>query len=495
MKGVFRIIGNMVVMALFPTISGAVGTYYNGNLYQNPQQRYSRSGSGYYNSYGYGAGRDYNGQQNIQNTLGTQKQQPRNKKTVQSAEKQGFKLNAGLSHQMASWEFDMNAAGSKLHYDNLAWNVFDAQGTYYFGDTTKMQVNAGFQYGMQFGESPMIDDDITNAESALSYYGVGNINGIDQNYRTWDSAVSVGTSKGGKQMGFNVGFGLTDFFSLGRMKITPSVGFRYFKHNLTTENNKGVSVQGFEADYVVGCVKTQPGEVQCSPYLATYNPGNPANIATLVSVDSDGDGYDDSVLVALNPSAAGTVQIVDENNVVIGELNTFDLGDSYYYTQAGTSHKYETTWMGPYLALDMEYQINNDNLITAGIELGLPLYKSEGTQPYRWDWQQSPSVEDEGGFGDAYHIGLNLNWNTAITDSTMFTLGVTYDYYSVSGATARTYLDPDGQYLRLEMAGFSDEAYEEYEAYKAAGWVLEDSNEVNSVYKSMGIRAGISVKF
>lgn len=492
MKGVFRIIGSMVVMALFPAVSGAVGTYYNGNLYQNPQQRYSRSGSGYYNSYGYGSGRNYGDQQNVQNTLGSQKQQARNKKSAQSANKQGFKLDAGLSHQMAKWEFDMNTAGSKLHYDNLGWNVFDAQGTYYFGDSTKMQVKAGLLYGMQFGESPMIDDDVTNSESALSEYGYKELNGVNQNYHTWVSAISTGVSKGGNQMGFNVGFGLTDFFSLGRAKITPSVGFRYFKHKLTTENNKGVAVQVYEGDNIVNCLETQPGEMQCEPFVGgaslvydattlEYKFEWNGGVATFAyaPIDIDGNGEADDIV--------GIYLLTDGSNPT-----ALDLGETYYYKQAGTSHKYETTWMGPYLALDMEYQINNDNLITAGIEFGLPLYKSEGTQPYRWDWKQSPSVEDEGGFGDAYHIGLNMNWNTAITDSTMFTLGLTYDYYSVSGATAKTYLDPDGQYVRYLMGSITAD---EYNAYEAAGWVIEEKDEVNSVYKSMGIRAGINIRF
>ena len=472
MKHIFRIIGAMSVMALYPVISGAVGTYYNGNLYQNPQQKYNRSG-GYYNSYGYGAGRGY-GQQNVQNTLGTQKQQNKAKKTVQTNEKHGFVLDAGISHQMAQWEFDMNDAGSKLHYDNLTWNVFDARGAYYFGDDTKMQIKAGLQYGKQFGESTMIDDDLTNS---VGVYGTDATYG---NYANWSSAMSSGVSKDGSQFGFNVGFGLTDFFTWGRAKVTPSIGFRYFKHKLTTESNKGLSVEVFNSDLTPNCDSTQPGEMQCNPYVGVFalgSSGEPQllDIAHLVGVaDTDGDGYYDVFLPAITAS---------------GYL---DFGQTYYYEQVGMSHKYETTWMGPYLALDMEYQINNDNLITGGIELGLPIYKSEGTQPYRWDWQQSPSVEDEGGLGDAYHLGLNMNWVTAISDSVMFSLGFTYDYYKVSDATAKTYYSPEGQYTLL-WNGMIDE--DEYNRRAANGWVEESNNEINSVYKSMGIRAGVSFKF
>ena len=83
MKNLFRVLCGVSVMSMIPVVAGAVGTYYNGNLYQNPQQRYSRGG--YYNSYGYGSGRNYNQQRpygnqyGVERQLGTQKQQMQKK--------------------------------------------------------------------------------------------------------------------------------------------------------------------------------------------------------------------------------------------------------------------------------------------------------------------------------------------------------------------------------------------------------------------------------
>ena len=476
----------MAVMSLFPVIAGAVGTYYNGNLYQNPQQRYT---GGYYNSYG--AGRAGYGQ-NVQNQLGTQKLQQKNKKQNQQGRaKQGFVLDAGLTHQMASWEFDMNKAGSKLHYDNLRWNVFDVNGTYYFGDNTKMQIKAGLQYGMQFGDSPMIDDDMSNGGSLSETWYIANTSGgFDVlGYQTSHS-LSVGTTKGGNQFGFNAAFGLTDYFTLGKMKVTPLLGFRYFKHKLTTEHNYGVSMDIFESNdsSIVTGIQTQPGEEQWIPFLVV------------------GDGS--PIGFAWNGNTLATDYL--GNYVIDSPGGRLDVGQSLYYQQSGTSHEYETTWMGPYLALDMEYTINNDNYVTAGIEFGLPIYDSKGTQPYRVDWQQSPSVEDKGGFGDAYHLGLNANWVTAITDSTSLTFGFTYDYYKVSDADAKTHLSPEwyGDYLDIVTYILDNHLYTDENSYlyyvdlenellnlKSAGWTVEEKNEVNSIYKSMGIRIGISVVF
>ncbi len=445
MKSMFRVLCGMSVMSLFPAIAGAVGTYYNGNLYQNPQQRYSRGG--YYNSYGYGS------RGNVEKQLGTQKFA---KKNAQPAPvKQGFILDAGLIHEMAYWDFGMNNAGSHLHYDDLAWNVLDVKGVYYFGDDTKMQVKAGFRYGKQFGDSPMIDDDVSNPYWRIEPYNVESGGVTYSEYVVSGApAISAGTSKDGSQMGFNVAFGLTDFFAFGKVKMTPSVGYRYFKHKLQTQNNKGLSVEVLDSDSFQNCI-TENGEKQCSPYVGFVNSGRVEYLAALEPVtDSVGDiiGY-----VVKLPTNGG-------NPVVL------DLGETYYYEQPGTSHIYETEWTGPYLALDMEYQINNDNFITGGIELGLPVYKSKGDQPYRFDWQHPTSVKDDGGFGDAYHFGANANWLTAITNSTYLSLGITYDYYRVSGATTNTYLNADA-YANYLYYGIIEE--EDYNYYQSKGWVIK----------------------
>ena len=530
MKNLFRVLCGVSVMSMIPAVAGAVGTYYNGNLYQNPQQRYSRGG--YYNSYGYGSGRNnyaqgaygnrYNNQYGVERQLGMQKQQMQNKKqTQQTTVKQGLILDAGVSHEMGSWEFDMNNAGSKLHYDNLAWNVFDAKGVYYFGDNTKMQINAGFRYGMQYGDSPMIDDDMSSDKAIwVESGGVYNVKSVwvENNFLVGNPAMSVGTSKDGSQFGYNVGLGLTDFFTWGNMKITPSIGYRYFRHKLTTQKNKGMAVGVFSAlepgendlGYTLVNCMTMDGsdEMQCVPYVVFGN--YLLSDGSLVSSSNNYYPLYGGLQPVRDQDGNGNV-FVDENGNVIAVAiqNTgmpyLDMPGTYYYEQPGTSHEYETEWYGPYLALDMEYQINQNNLVTGGIELGLPIYDSKGNQPYRWDWAHPTSVEDKGDFGDAYHLGLNANWKTAITDSTYLSLGFTFDYYKVSDATANTYLNGSLYQSYLDEANILLETYPEnedllrykteLESYRAAGWKIEEKKEINSIYKSMGIRIGLSMKF
>lgn len=474
------------IMAMMPVIAGAAGTYYNGNLYQNPQ-RYGNNGGGYYNSYG--AGRGYN--QGMQ-TMGTQKYaaQKSKKATKNSADKNGFYLNASLIHEFANWDFEMNNAGSKLRYDNLSWNVISGDGAYYFGSEMPMVVKFGARYGKQFGETSMIDDDISNGPYGFVDYGPDGGPGSISGY-----AMSVGTSDGGSQMGFHAALGLTDFFKLGNMKITPSVGYRYLKYELSTKKNSGLTMDVFSGNSThpfVNCIAVGE-ETQCDPYIGFL-------VGNQLVVSGREENVDGSLTDIIIPAGA----------------TYLTLGDTYYYRQSGTSHKYETEWAGPYVALDMEYAINNDNIVNAGVEFGLPMYTSTGDQPYRVDWEHPKSVEDKGGFGDAYHLGLNAMWSTAITDKVMFSLGMTYDYYNVKNADATTYINQSfytGQVTSLENTinyltnnGGSAELIAAYQAeladaqddvtyYSARGWKLESKDEIKSIYSAMGIRAGISIKF
>ncbi len=503
MRKTFNVLFNMVMCGVFPGVAAAAGTYYNSNVYQ----RYGTNNSGYNAS-----GRSYAsryGQQttSVSDTQSTTRTVVRTggvaKKVVKSnAKKQGFVGSMGLSHEFANWGFDMNSAGSKLHYDNIVWNVLGADVAYYFGDATPMQVKVGARYGAQFGESPMIDDDISNGGYLVTTWTDASNNILG--YQT-GHALSVGTSKSGKEMGFNAAVGLTDFFKWGRVKATPSVGYRYLRYKLKTERNYGTALEIFEstdAHPYITCISGYMGEIQCDPFLLFYSSNGDYTITGRTIVQSTG-------------AISDLIQMPAAN--VLPDVSGVSTGGSYYYEQSGTSHEYTTTWAGPYLALDMEYEIDSKNAVSGGVELGLPYYTSEGNQPYRYDWQHPKSVEDTGKLGDAIHMGLNAMWKTAVTDSTMLTLGFTYDYYKVSKATAKTFLN-SGYYTELhnDYVNLLDPDYraehnlpdltqtmiDAYNAeiatingYQSSGWVLESSGEIKSIYKSMGLRLGVEMKF
>jgi hypothetical protein len=341
-----------------------------------------------------------------------------------------------------------------------------------------MQVKIGGKYGVQFDESPMVDDDISS-DAMWVNWGNNVIEGTP--------AVSIGTSKGGTEYGYNAEFGLTNFFEMGRVKVTPSIGYRYFKHNLKTKSNRGAMINVVNSPENVNCIIVQDGEIQCGPYVG-FSGGGFAGFQTAAQAGTDTvtvyDIYGNQIYLVVDPTTG--------NYIVQNGGGSLDLGTTYYYEQHGVSHKYETEWYGPYIAFDLEYIIDNDNIINAGLEFGLPIYDSKGDQPYRFDWQHPTSVEDKGGLGDAVHLGLNAEWATTVSDNVMFTLGLDYDYYRVGGASATTYLNPNHYYNLLQNGLISED---DYNVLQSKGWKDKVDNEITSVYKSMGIHAGVKVKF
>lgn len=489
MKGFSRVLFCMTVISCLPLVAGAAGTYYNGNLYQHPQ-RYSmgvgNNDGGFYNNYGAGRGygQDMQGT-GIQKTTTVQTTKKTMISKTESQRKSGFYAGLDLRHEFANWDFEMQNAGSELHYKDLRWNVISGDASYYFAGNFPVQINVGARYGIQYGESEMIDDDITNGGTWVGYTD-GTVEGTP--------ALSVGTSKGGKQYGFNAGIGFTNLFDTGRLKMTPSVGYRYFKYEVETKNNYGMMMQVLNSPTLVNCLEVAPGEFQCSPYVGFSNDGVLNGYAAgfaltdepnVYLASEETDIYGNTIYVLLNSN--GTYVMANDMSA-----NQLDLGSSYYYEQMGVSHSYEVEWTGPYVALDMEYQVNDNNVVNAGIEFGLPKYNAKGNQPYRPDWAHPTSVEDEGDLGDAWHIGLNAVWSTAVTDSVMLSLGMTYDYYHVSGATATTYLNE--RYYR-NMVEWGLKTQEEYDYWDAKGWKDKSDDEIDSVYKSMGMRLGLNVKF
>lgn len=485
------------VFAFAPLAANAAGTYYTGN-YQSPQTNYSQTQtyaqrqaaytrSAGYNTNGYSA---YSSTR--PNTMTTRTQtaaqpQAQQRKTTSSASgtsragQNGFWLDGGISHEFAQWQFEMKESNSILHYDNLEWNVFDLRGGYVFDvGNTKMQVDAGFKYGIQSGETKMVDDDITNGGYFITQWVDGNNNNAVIGEQI-GHALSIGTSDGGSMLGFNVGVGLPDFFKLGNVRFTPSIGYRYFKYELETKKNYGLSVD------TAACFKVDGSdEVQCDPAIII--------------------NYTD-----------GKQQIIwrDENGKIeiANGVSSIDTQGTYYYQQPGTSHSYEVEWSGPYIAMDMDYLINQNNAVNARVELGFPGYTSTGDQPYRFDWAHPKSVEDKADMFSAFHLGMGANWSTAITDTISLSVGVTYDYYTVGDADAKTYLNGNyyttwyntilnsDQWKGDETAMLNPETgdatainIKNLEA-DCPGWVCSSDGEIESFYKSLGVRVGINAKF
>ncbi len=497
------------MLVLAPIVANAAGTYYTGS-YKSPQERNRYTEKNYTTNQGtiytqgttyrrgYGAPAGSVSTDQVITLAAPQTNCPTTTYTPQIH--QGLTFGASLSHEIAEWQFDMKQAGSILHYDNIHWNVFDANAKYIFGSSTPVQIDAGFRYGMQFGKSYMIDDDMTNGGYAYGVFEGNNSLGQAITVDVIGHAISTGSSSGGSMMGFNAGLGLTNAFKMGNLRITPSVGYRYLKYKLDTKENYGLAITTSNSGNT--CISPEGSdEIQCDGGMLFFaSDGNGNIIATSQilggreNADENGDGY------------------VDISGIKIPVGATYiNMMDTYYYQQPSTSHSYEVEWSGPYVALDAVYDINQNNNVNARIELGLPGYTSTGDQPYRVDWQHPKSVEDKADMFSGLHLGLGANYMTALTDSVSLSVGFTYDYYKISGADANTYLNAnyyETRYNALLVAyqalGVSEEQMLATDAIAAdiaqirsdcPGWVCNTGNEVNSFYKSMGIRVGLNTKF
>ncbi len=493
MKYLSKIMLGCSLFAILPVVAQGAGTYYNGATYRSPQTGYNtqsyaqRSNTGYtrtnnYSNYSSYATTPARTNTAVRTTQQNAQRQAANTNTASNAGKKGFWLDAAFAHEISQWQFEM-AGSSILHFDNIGWNVFDVKAGYAF-DMGKIggQIDAGFKYGMQSGDSFMVDDDVTNGggfetEMYETCDENGNCTGYIGDLRT--RALSVGSTDGGSMMGFNVGFGLTDVFKVGAVRFTPSIGYRYLKYKLETKNNYGMMMETLE------CFESD-GEIRCDPViLISYDNGTVSYMYN--KTDQDGDGFWDI--------GSGANGILPENTV--------------YFEQPGVSHSYEVEWAGPYLALDMDYVINANNAVNARVELGLPGYTATGDQPYRFDWAHPESVKDEAGMFGGFHLGLGANWQTAITNTLSLSVGLTYDYYSVSDADATTNFNPD-YYMAIYdqlLDAWKAEGLGETEMLendplaiyindmRNAGWVAKDDGIIESFYKSMGIRVGISARF
>ncbi len=523
MKKLPAFILNCSIFALLPVIADAAGTYYNAgygnnsnyaqrtnNYYNAPARNtnapyYQGSASSYKRSGGYGtnanssyasrmtnsnAANRYASQSNAQ----TRPQTAKNTASGPATSSKGFWLDAGITHEIAQWKFEMKTAGSILHYDNIGWNVFGARGGYVFDlGNTRGQIDFGVKYGIQSGESSMVDDDITNGGYLVDeWFDDVDENGIyDPSVDSYlgdtiAHALSVGKSDGGNMMEFNAGFSLKDFFTIGNLRMTPSIGYRYLKYKLETKNNYGMAIDTSK------CFELEGGEIQCDP--------------ALIFVSASGEE------IVFRPK-------IDEMVVIPSGAVNVDTGGTYYYEQSGVSHSYEVEWAGPYLAMDMDYTINQNNAVNGRIELGLPGYTATGDQPYRFDWQHPKSVEDKADMFGAFHLGLGANYMTAINDRVSLSFGFTFDYYSVGDADANTYLNGDYymdyyNMLLTEWAKTYPDNTEDYmlglvpgvagsptaigikqQEADCPGWVCKATGEIESFYKSMGIRVGINAKF
>lgn len=200
-------------------------------------------------------------------------------------------------------------------------------------------------------------------------------------------------------------FSLNDFWKNDGLSFSPNAGYRYFHHRLKIKDSRSVQVYGDE-----------------------------------ISVDSTYGPY------------------IDTSN---GKDYTAE-------TVYGTTHDYKTTWQGPFIGFDIKNQFTGGGHFVLSAEFGLPSYDSEGYWPNREDLA-NPGFEDTGKIGDAYHLGLSMNYLGKISDNLFLDLGMEFNYYTLSDGEAKT------------------------NYYDGTSYKLKE--ELNATWKSVSGKAGLKYKF
>ncbi len=269
--------------------------------------------------------------------------------------------------------------------------------------------------------------------------------------------ISMGNQTGNTSR-LRLGFGARHIWDVAGWKLSPTIGYEIFKHNLEMSNhiypNQAVYLPLMTSggDYVYG---DEEGNYFALPINVVPDPNlyqvcmSPEDIK-VVPLESTG-GY-----IGLGE----TITTVDWNSTM-GELpwgvaggECVIIGGDGPVRVDGTTHIYNTTWSGLYFGLEIEKQMTLNDKLRFYVQVGMPKYSSEGTWPNRTDWQQNPSFLDEGSNG-SYSYSAEMEYNYRLSDRVQLSLKVDTNMYHVGKVGGELYVaeystfqvDEYGQYV------------------------------------------------
>ena len=301
------------------------------------------------------------------------------------------------------------------------------------------------------------------------------------------------------------------FQVIGGWKLSPTIGYEIFKHNLEMANhyypNPGIYLPLMTnlGDYVFG---DADGNYYSVPQGVTapedwYQVCMGPEDIKVVTNTSSGTGIDgfpylgNSLVTGDYEISMGTVPWgVNANECVI-------IGGDGPIIVEGTTHIYNTTWSGFYVGLEIEKQMTLKDKLRLYMQVGLPKYSSEGIWPNRTDWQQNPSFLDEGDNG-AYSYAAEMEYNYKLSDRVQLSIKVDTNLFHVGKIPGELYvaeysqyvIDENGQYVMQEVI---DELGNKYyvpllETVPAHTEKVNDSLK-RATWQSFGLHLGIKYSF
>lgn len=404
-------------------------------------------------------------------------------------------MYAGYSRRFSDFEFE-TGVNSVLEWDDMIWNEIRVGARHNFSlRNFDLSVFGEYAYGDMSHGGLSMDYDLKPFEEAYPEYGIFTISVGDQS---------------GRSNYFRFGVSAHHIWDIGGWKLSPTIGYEIFKHNLEMSDhyypNPGIylPLMTDTGEYVFG---DELGNYYSVPigleppeewYQVCMSPED------IKIVTNTASGYYDGFAILGDALITGDYEIAMGNvpwGVGAGECVIIG-GDGPVIVE-GTTHIYNTTWSGFYVGLEVEKQMTLKDKLRFYMQFGMPKYSSEGIWPNRTDWQQNPSFLDEGS-NDSYSYAAEIEYNYKLSERLQLSLKVDTNLFHVGKIPGELYIAEYSQYVIDENGQYvMEEVFDEFgnvyyvpllETVSAHTEKVSDSLK-QATWQSFGLHLGFKYSF
>lgn len=348
-------------------------------------------------------------------------------------------------------------------------------------------------------------DMFTFAEYSVGKVQYGGMS-MDYDLKAYNSAkpnegiftISVGDLDGSTNR-IKFGLGAKHVWNINGWKFSPSIGYEIFSHNLQMMDHIYPNPAVFlplmtdKGDYIYGDSEgkyyTVPVGVEPDPswYQVCMSPED----IKVVPVGKSGTFEIGNVIKTKDyDSSMGTLPW----NVAKGECVV--IGADGELKVPGVTHKYNTTWSGIYLGLEVEKQMTFVDKLRFYLQVSMPQYLSEGIWPNRTDWQQNPSFIDKGNNGSFSYLA-EMEYSYNISDRIQLSLKAGTNYFYVGKIGGELYVAEYTRYLVDEHGQYIlDPTTHIPKSEKVSAHTEEITDSLlNATWRSFNLELGVKYAF
>ncbi|MDR0741403.1 MAG: hypothetical protein LBF28_01365 [Rickettsiales bacterium] len=463
--------------------------------YANQANNANKANSGYYQNQGYTNYVGQSGQKQILGSSNYSYQVPRprvpkiegtmtpNGVALPADQESATNLYASYARRNADFRFK-TGVNSILEWDDMILNEVTVGAQHNFNlRNFDMFVYGEYTYGSLESGGWSVDYDLEPYDHSAPQQGI--------------FTISVGDMSGDTNH-MRFGVGAKHVWDIGGWKLSPSVGYEIFKHNLQMSNhiypNPGIYLP-LMTDYGDYVFEDGNGKYYSVPQ-GMETPSDwkqvcmsPEDIM-VVSVGSSGlyDLGSDMTTAPYNPSMDDVPWGVTSGDCII-------IGGDGMIKIDGTTHIYNTTWSGFYIGLEIEKQMTLVDKLRFYVQFGMPKYSSAGTWPNRTDWQQNPSFIDEGSTG-GYSYRAEMEYNYKISDRLRLVLKADTHYFHIGQIPGELYIASQTQWKIDELGQYilDDNGLPILETIPAYTEYISESLK-NAFWQSFGLHLGVKYSF